>query len=93
MGLTKAERVTGRKSARAGVGTRTHHLSTSVSVLLSLPLSPSSTVAPQEQLGIMDGLSDHITVSKETWRRDPRGKENEDDKGRTQRNPTPATFP
>lgn len=45
--------------------TTAHHLSTSVSV--PLPLSPSSTVAPQEQLGIVDGLGHHITVSKVTW--------------------------
>lgn len=56
-----------RISDRACVlGRITHCLSTSVSVFFSLPLSPSSTVAPQEQLGIMDGLGDHITVSKET---------------------------
>lgn len=48
------------------LGRITHCFSTSVSVFFSLPLSPSSTVAPQEQLGIMDGLGDHITVSKET---------------------------
>lgn len=57
------------------LGTLTHRLfPTSVSALFSLPLSPSSTVAPQEQLGIVNGLGDHITVSKETWRQDPRGR-------------------
>lgn len=24
-------------------------------------------MAPQEQLGVMDGLGDHVSVSEETW--------------------------
>lgn len=48
----------------------THHLSTTVSlsVPVSFPLSPSTAVAPQELLGIVDGLGDHVAISEETWR-------------------------
>lgn len=64
--------------SRSGKGSElsalAHHLSTSVSVPFSLPLSPHSTVAPQEQLGIVNGLGDHIAVSKVTWRQKPHRK-------------------
>lgn len=40
----------------------------SLSLHVSLPLSASTAVAPQEQLSVMDGLSNHITVSEEAWR-------------------------
>ncbi len=53
-----------------------YHLSATISLSLpvTLPLSPSGAVAPQEHLGIMDGLGDHITISKETWRQKHRTK-------------------
>lgn len=53
------------------VWTWAHHLPAAISLPLpvSVPLSPSGVVAPQEQLSIMDGLGDHIAVSEETWRR------------------------
>lgn len=50
------------------VWTFAHHLPAPISPPLpfSLPLSPSGAVAPQEQLGVVDGLGDDVAVSEET---------------------------
>lgn len=45
----------------------THHFPAAVSLSLLVPLSPSSAaVAPQEELGVVDGLGDHVALAQET---------------------------
>lgn len=60
--------VTQQKLECGAVRTLTHHPPTTIFVpgRLSFPLSASGTVAPEEQLGIVDGLGDHVAISKET---------------------------
>lgn len=43
-----------------------HHLPTTVPLSLPVLLSPGGAVAPQELLGVVDGLGDHIAVSEES---------------------------
>lgn len=58
--------------------TTTHHLSACVPV----PLSPHGAVSPQELLGVVDGLGDHVPVSQETCKR----KTQQDEEEVTQKN-------
>lgn len=45
----------------------THHFPTAVPLSLLLPLSAScAAVAPQEELGVVDGLGDHVALAQET---------------------------
>lgn len=45
----------------------THHFPAAVPLSLLVPLSPSSAaVAPQEELGVVDGLGDHVALAQET---------------------------
>lgn len=44
-----------------------HHFPAAVPLSLPVPLSPScAAVAPQEELGVVDGLGDHVALAQET---------------------------